>query len=193
MKQLNTTIKTILPLICVVMLLSCEEIKNLTTLEIPVKALEINFNAATPENIPDVRQSTAATEPGMRTFNGKDTIKIDSEEFEPYAKYANLVKLIKVSDVKVTITSDNGGSVCKNVTLKSSALNSSWSCEEYALNTPVQASQELNDLIHKLLDAVLQEDDIDFEFYGETDAPNGSKINIKLTINGVLTVQLLKD
>jgi hypothetical protein len=197
---LNSVFKTALLSISAMLLFSCEElIKDLTTIDIPVESLKLNFGAEIPEDVALASawggefELRSSQEGETRIFSGKDTLRIDSEEFAPYAKYANLVKSLKVTKVQLEITSDKDGSVCKNLTLKSVSLNSECTINELPLNELITADKKLQDLLYNALDAVMKEQAVDFEFYGESDAPEGSKIKIDLVIDGVFTVQLLES
>ncbi|MDR1562897.1 MAG: hypothetical protein LBS54_07455 [Dysgonamonadaceae bacterium] len=198
----NSILKATLLSVAVVLFCSCENVlEDLTTFEVPLKSLELNFNADVLDNsggyAPELRNNAVNPETNKdgesetRIFSGKDTLRINAEEFGPYLEYANLVKTIKISKIEVKITSEDGGSLGKNIILRSNYLGDEWTLAEYQLNTLFEADEKLLSMLSKTLDAILKEKDVDFEFYGETDASVGGKINFNFVIGGALIVQLL--
>ncbi|MDR1371956.1 MAG: hypothetical protein LBJ17_02355 [Dysgonamonadaceae bacterium] len=176
---------------------SCEELlQELTTKEIPVENLEIDFDAVvnSEDAITVQASSLRSNAADFFPFEGKDTLR--QSNISEYEIYAALVKKVSLSEVKVSVaTTDDEGTSVKELKLQSNTLNKSCEIEEYQFNEPYTADEDLSDLLSSAIAALFAKENdaaesVDFDLSGKTDAKQGSKITLKLTLNGFMTVQI---
>jgi hypothetical protein len=167
---------------------SCDKlIEEIGTQEIEVKDLEIDIDALISEN-------SLRADGDVNSFSGSDTLLLDDETFKEYVTVARLIKAFKLTSVTLEITSKSGeGTFAQDININSEALESAWSLADYSFGTTYKGDSALTALVSKFVDAIIAKKSVDVFFSGKTDAPENTKLALKLKIGGILTVQLLSN
>jgi hypothetical protein len=159
---------------------SCDKLKELNTIRIPISSMSINL-----DNIlidPELRSSTAE----LNSFSATKTISYSSIDglSEDANKYKSHIESITAGSGSITITSTDGvGTVVKDFVLNVAGISPDFTVADYSLGTAY--TQNVKEYANKLVLKVLLSNSLDVKISGKTDVPSGKNLRVKITLENV--------
>jgi len=174
---------------------SCDALLDqISTKEIPISKTFTLEALVTPPETDGVETDGRAANTQFFPFTGQEVLNLDSLELGDDVQYLPNLQEIFVDDVILSVSSTNPNGSVIDVVISSPTADDAASFALINFNDSINNDETLNSLTKAILEkVVLNEENVELDWQGQTDAPLNSKITFSLSINGRLKVKLLQQ